>query len=106
MNTDNMTLSGESIDYGPCAFLDSYQPKTVYSSIDRYGRYAYQNQPDIAQWNLARFSETLLPLIHDDIDKAIAIAEEEVGCFASLLELIGLQECVKSSGFFHKNLRI
>ena len=82
MNTDNMTLSGESIDYGPCAFLDSYQPKTVYSSIDHQGRYAYQNQPDIAQWNLARFSETLLLLIDDDINKAIAIAEEELGCFA------------------------
>ncbi len=60
MNTDNMTISGETIDYGPCAFMDSYDPQTVFSSIDRGGRYAYRNQPLIAQWNLARLAETLL----------------------------------------------
>ncbi len=73
MNTDNMALSGETIDYGPCAFMDHYDPDTVFSSIDHRGRYAYGNQPAIAQWNLARFAETLLPLI--DADKAMAIAQ-------------------------------
>src|SRR5262249_36914967 len=63
MNTDNMTVSGETIDYGPCAFLEAYDPRTVFSSIDAHGRYAYGNQPLIARWNLARFAETLLPLI-------------------------------------------
>ena len=75
MNTDNMTISGETIDYGPCAFMDVYKLSTVFSSIDRNARYAYGNQPDIGGWNLARFSETLLPLIHEDQDRAIKIAE-------------------------------
>jgi len=74
MNTDNMAISGETIDYGPCAFMDEYDPKTVFSSIDHSGRYAYANQPTIAQWNLARFAETLLPLIDPDTDKAVAQA--------------------------------
>jgi serine/tyrosine/threonine adenylyltransferase len=74
MNTDNMTISGETIDYGPCAFMDSYDPATVFSSIDEGARYAYGNQPRIAQWNLARLGETLLPLIDDDADAAIAAA--------------------------------
>lgn len=74
MNTDNMLVSGETIDYGPCAFLDRFDPSTVYSSIDRGGRYAFGNQPAIAQWNLARLAETLLPLIDDDQDEAIAAA--------------------------------
>lgn len=74
MNTDNMALSGETIDYGPCAFMDAYDPDTVYSSIDRDGRYAFGQQPSIAVWNLARLAETLLPLLHDDRDQAIAIA--------------------------------
>ena len=74
MNTDNMALSGETIDYGPCAFMDEYDPKTVFSSIDRNGRYAYGNQPAIAQWNLARFAETLLPLIDPDTDQAVSLA--------------------------------
>lgn len=81
MNTDNMTISGETIDYGPCAFIDSYDPSTVYSSIDSYGRYAFGNQARIAQWNLGRFAETLLPLLHAEQDKAIAIAQEIVGRF-------------------------
>ncbi len=76
MNTDNMAVSGETIDYGPCAFMDEYDPKTVFSSIDHSGRYAYANQPTIAQWNLARFAETLLPLIDPDADKAVARATE------------------------------
>lgn len=74
MNTDNMTISGETIDYGPCAFMDHYDPKTVFSSIDHNGRYAYANQAAIAQWNLARFAETLLPLIDPETDKAVALA--------------------------------
>lgn len=82
MNTDNMTVAGETIDYGPCAFMESYDPKTVFSSIDHQGRYAYGNQPAIAQWNLTRLAETLLPLIDDDKDKAIALATEELNGFA------------------------
>jgi uncharacterized protein YdiU (UPF0061 family) len=76
MNTDNMAISGESIDYGPCAFMDDYDPKRVFSSIDQGGRYAYANQPAIAQWNLARFAETLLFLIDPVPDKAVALATE------------------------------
>jgi hypothetical protein len=75
MNTDNMALSGETIDYGPCAFIDTYDPAMVFSSIDRGGRYAYGNQPNIAHWNLARLAEALLPLIDDDKDKAVAAVE-------------------------------
>ncbi len=78
MNTDNMTISGETIDYGPCAFMDIYNPETVFSSIDTYGRYAYGNQPYIAPWNLSRFAEALLPLIHEDQDKAVSMAQKEV----------------------------
>ena len=84
MNTDNMTISGETIDYGPCAFIDDYDPAASYSSIDRHGRYAYQNQPAIGQWNLARFAETLLPLIDEDQDKAIEAATSVINAFASL----------------------
>jgi uncharacterized protein YdiU (UPF0061 family) len=75
MNTDNMSIAGETIDYGPCAFMDAYHPTTVFSSIDEHGRYAYANQPPIARWNLTRFAETLLPLLADDIDKAVPIAQ-------------------------------
>ena len=84
MNTDNMTLSGETIDYGPCAFMDAYDPRTVFSSIDHAGRYAYGNQPTIAQWNLARLAETLLPLLDDKIEKAADMAEEAVNGFGPL----------------------
>jgi uncharacterized protein YdiU (UPF0061 family) len=83
MNTDNMTISGETIDYGPCAFLDAYDPATVYSSIDHAGRYAYANQPVVAQWNLARFAETLLPLISDDQQHAVDLAVESLGGFGA-----------------------
>jgi uncharacterized protein YdiU (UPF0061 family) len=82
MNTDNMALSGETIDYGPCAFMDAYDPDAVFSSIDQAGRYAYGNQPHMAQWNLARFAETLLPLIHADEKTAITMAEESLLSFA------------------------
>ena len=81
MNTDNMTISGETIDYGPCAFMEAYDPATVYSSIDHAGRYAYGNQPAVAQWNLARFAEALLPLIADDQQQAIDAAVEALGGF-------------------------
>jgi uncharacterized protein YdiU (UPF0061 family) len=74
MNTDNMAISGETIDYGPCAFMDNYDTNTVFSSIDHGGRYAYGNQPAIAQWNLARFAETLLPLIDSDLGIAVELA--------------------------------
>lgn len=76
MNTDNMAISGETIDYGPCAFMDTYDPATVFSSIDRQGRYAYANQPPIAAWNLARFADTLLPLLHRDEAQAVRLAED------------------------------
>jgi uncharacterized protein YdiU (UPF0061 family) len=81
MNTDNMSISGETIDYGPCAFLDVYDPETVFSSIDHGGRYAFVNQPVIAQWNLARFAESLLTLLHDDADEALRMAETEIKAF-------------------------
>lgn len=81
MNTDNMALSGETIDYGPCAFMDTYDPGTVFSSIDHAGRYAYANQPAITQWNLARLAETLLPLINENAEKARDLAEEAINGF-------------------------
>lgn len=94
MNTDNMALSGETIDYGPCAFMDIYDPKTVFSSIDQFGRYAYENQPHIARWNLARFAETLLPLMHEKQAVAIEIAQDSVSTFSGLYHqhwLIGMR---------------
>jgi len=81
MNTDNMAISGETIDYGPCAFMDAFDPRTVFSSIDHQGRYAFANQPAIAQWNLARLAETLLPLIDADVEKAVALALEVIEPF-------------------------
>ena len=86
MNTDNMTISGETIDYGPCAFMDIYNPKTVFSSIDYNGRYAFNNQPIIAQWNLLRFAECLLPFIDEDLSKAIKIAEETINEFSEIFK--------------------
>jgi uncharacterized protein YdiU (UPF0061 family) len=82
MNTDNMTVSGETIDFGPCAFMDAYDPATVFSSIDAQGRYAYANQPPAAQWNLARLAETLLPLIDTDGGRAVELANEALGGFS------------------------
>jgi len=86
MNTDNMTLSGETIDYGPCAFMDHYNPATVFSSIDEHGRYAYANQPPIANWNLARFAEALLPLLGEDQNRAVEQAMEILGTFQERYE--------------------
>ena len=81
MNTDNMTISGETIDYGPCAFMDRYDPATVFSSIDHHGRYAYGNQPVVAQWNLARLAEALLPLMADSVERAVPLATEVLQSF-------------------------
>jgi len=81
MNTDNVTISGETIDYGPCAFMEAFDPGAVYSSIDVGGRYAYGNQPLVAEWNLARFAETLLPLLDEDQDRAVQLAVESLGQF-------------------------
>ncbi|QDX95388.1 hypothetical protein C2W64_04276 [Brevibacillus laterosporus] len=84
MNTDNMTISGETIDYGPCAFMDAYDLETVFSSIDIQGRYAYGNQPFIAGWNLTRFAETLLPLLHDNQEQAVKLAQDKISDFTEL----------------------
>jgi len=95
MNTDNMAISGETIDYGPCAFMNAYDPGTVFSSIDHAGRYAYGNQPAVAQWNLARFAEALLLLQEPDQKKAVALASEALGEFPALFErhwLEGMRE--------------
>jgi uncharacterized protein YdiU (UPF0061 family) len=86
MNTDNMTVSGETIDYGPCAFMDHYHPQTVFSSIDQNGRYSYNNQPRITKWNLARFAECIIPLIDQDEQKAVSIATETINNFEKLYE--------------------
>jgi protein adenylyltransferase len=86
MNTDNTSIAGETIDYGPCAFLDAYDPSKVFSSIDHRGRYAYGNQPRVAQWNLARLAETLLPLLADDQDAAVEAAHEALGAFEPAFE--------------------
>src|SRR3954452_10163485 len=86
MNTDNVAVTGETIDYGPCAFMNAYDPNTVFSSIDRGGRYAYGNQPATTQWNLARFAEALLPLLDPDQEKAVAVATEALGEFPDLYE--------------------
>lgn len=101
MNTDNMALSGETIDYGPCAFMDTYDPATVFSSIDQQGRYAYGNQPHIAQWNLARFAETLLPLLHKDEDEALTLANGAVQDFSPAFEQYWLAGMRKKLGLFH-----
>ncbi|MBB5325023.1 uncharacterized protein YdiU (UPF0061 family) [Anoxybacillus tepidamans] len=91
MNTDNMTISGETIDYGPCAFMDTYDLTTVFSSIDTQGRYAYGNQPYIAGWNLARFAESLLPLLHDEEEKAVQLAQDAISQFPKLYHHYWLQ---------------
>ncbi len=86
MNTDNMSISGETIDYGPCAFMDHYDPKTVFSSIDKFGRYAFSNQPPITKWNLARFAECLVPLIDKSEDYAIKLATDLIDNFQNIYE--------------------
>ena len=101
MNTDNMTISGETIDYGPCAFMDIYNPKTVFSSIDRQGRYAYENQPNIAAWNLARLAESLLPLIHEDPDEAVQQAQEAMAAYPVTYENYWLTGMGNKLGIFN-----
>ena len=101
MNTDNTALSGETIDFGPCAFMDAYDPATSFSAIDEYGRYAYANQPAIAQWNLARFAETLLPLVDPDPERALELASEAISAFTARYQahwLAGMREKVGLSG--------
>lgn len=102
MNTDNMTISGETIDYGPCAFMDTYDPATVFSSIDTEGRYAYENQPYMAGWNLARFAETLLPLLHDNQDEAVKLAQEEISNYSNIYQAYWLEGMRKKLGIFNE----
>lgn len=101
MNTDNMTISGETIDYGPCAFMDNYNPNTVFSSIDTNGRYSYKNQPIMAKWNLCRFAETLLPLLHDDLKESIKIAQDAVSKFSEIYSLNWLKNMKSKLGIFN-----
>jgi uncharacterized protein YdiU (UPF0061 family) len=101
MNTDNTALSGETIDFGPCAFMDAYDPSACFSAIDEFGRYAYTNQPAIAQWNLARFAETLLPLLDPNPERAVEVANEAIAAFASRYQehwLAGMREKLGLSG--------
>ena len=100
MNTDNMALSGETIDYGPCAFMDIYDPATVFSSIDRQGRYAYGNQAGIAQWNLTRLAESLLPLLDPDESHAVELAQEALVKFAVRFEFHWLEGMRAKIGLF------
>ena len=101
MNTDNMSICGETIDYGPCAFMDTYDPGTVFSSIDTRGRYAYGNQPYIASWNLARFAETLLPLLHDNEEKALEMAQHAIAQFTESFQINWLAGMRAKLGIFH-----
>ncbi|MEH7253716.1 YdiU family protein [Neobacillus niacini] len=102
MNTDNMTISGETIDYGPCAFMDTYDPATVFSSIDRQGRYAYGNQPNIGVWNLARLAESLLPLLHEDQEQAVTLAQEKLSEFTGLFKSNFLKGMRAKLGLFNE----
>jgi uncharacterized protein YdiU (UPF0061 family) len=105
MNTDNMAISGETIDYGPCAFMDTYDPQTVFSSIDEQGRYAYFNQPGITKWNLSRFAECLVPLIDNNKDKAIKIATETINGFSEIYKKNWLQMMRNKLGLFGEDLK-
>ena len=100
MNTDNMTVSGETIDYGPCAFMDSYKLKTVFSSIDHAGRYSYGNQPSVAHWNLVRFAEAILPAIDDDEKKALEMAQAALNDFVNIYKNKWLNMMRKKLGLF------
>src|SRR5215831_6853014 len=102
MNTDNMSIAGETIDYGPCAFIDTYDPAAVYSSIDHYGRYAYRNQPRIARWNLARLAEALLPLLAEDQDGAIQVANRALGAFTGRFDAAYTAGLRQKLGLFAK----
>ncbi|WP_053361487.1 protein adenylyltransferase SelO [Bacillus sp. FJAT-27251] len=102
MNTDNMTISGETIDYGPCAFMNEYDPETVFSSIDAQGRYAYGNQPGIGGWNLARFAESLLPLLDENQDKAVELAQEAITKYPELYKENWISGMRAKLGIFNK----
>lgn len=102
MNTDNMSISGETIDYGPCAFMDTYDMNTVFSSIDTQGRYAYGNQPGIGAWNLARLAESLLPLIHEDQEEAIRLAQEVLTAYPEYFQTNYLKGMRAKLGLFHE----
>ena len=104
MNTDNMSIAGETIDYGPCAFMDAYHPETVYSSIDNMARYAYGNQPRIAQWNLARLAETFLPLLAEDKNAAVKEAQEAIDAFATGFETAYASGLNRKLGLFQPRL--
>ncbi len=105
MNTDNMSVAGETIDYGPCAFLDAYDARTVFSSIDRNGRYAYGQQPRIALWNLTRFAETLLPLLDADEDAAVKQAEAALATFGPRFDAAYRGGLARKLGFSHSGRR-
>lgn len=100
MNTDNMSISGETIDYGPCAFMDTYDPDTVFSSIDQQGRYAYKNQAPIGQWNLARFAESLLPLVHREPKQGIELMKERLQKYSTRYHEYWLEGMAKKLGIF------
>ncbi len=102
MNTDNVSLCGESIDYGPCAFMDNYDPATVFSSIDLGGRYAFGRQPSMAQWNLTRFAETLLPLLHVEEEKSVELANEVLGTFSEVFRRFWLSGMRAKLGLFNE----
>ena len=104
MNTDNMAISGETIDYGPCAFMDHYDPKTVFSSIDKFGRYAFSNQPPITKWNLARFAECLIPLIDKNENTSIKIASEIIDNFQNIYEEKWLNMMRDKLGLFGEDI--
>ena len=102
MNTDNMAISGETIDYGPCAFMDAYDPATVFSSIDVGGRYAYGKQPTIGLWNLTRFAESLLPLLNSDQDKAIKLAQDSLSSYNVLFQTSWVKGMRGKLGLFNE----
>ena len=105
MNTDNMAISGETIDYGPCAFMDDYDPATVFSSIDNQGRYAYGNQPHIGEWNLARFAESLLPLLHINEEQAVRLAQDAISDFTRLYQGNWLTGMRAKLGIFNEEIQ-
>lgn len=102
MNTDNVSICGETIDYGPCAFMDTYDPKTVFSSIDSEGRYAYGNQPYIANWNLVRFAETLVPILHNNKDKALEMAQSAIDDFSKIYNENWISKMRSKLGIFNE----
>ena len=105
MNTDNMAISGETIDYGPCAFMDTYNPETVFSSIDQHGRYAFFNQPGITKWNLTRFAECLVPLIHEDKNTGIQIATEIINSFSEIYQKSWFEMMRKKLGLLGTDIK-